>query len=251
MYGGRVDRPGPAVALMQPTFLPWSGYFALVDAADVFVFLDDFQFQRRSWHHRNRILSTAGKAAWITLPAAHTRSVRRASINRVIPILDTGFRRTFRGMVQQGYAHSDHVDELMPLLNRWIESDWASLADLNIAFIELVRGLLGIQTQTFRSSKVGSTGQRSARLADLLSRFGAERYLAASGSREYMVEDGVFPLADIVTCFQDYEPVDYPQRGTNCFVPYLSVLDLLLQIGPDRALSVVRAGSRPFRPWND
>jgi hypothetical protein len=236
---------------MQPTFLPWSGYFALLDTADIFVFLDDFQFQRRSWHHRNRIFSKPGETAWITVPAAHTGSDRRASINRVSPVLDTGFRRTFRGMLQQGYAHSVHLEDLMPLLNRWVESDWANLAELNIAFIELASGLLGIQSQTLRSSEVGSTGRRSARLADLLSRLGATRYLAAAGSRDYMVEDGVFPLADIVTCFQDYQPVEYPQRGTDRFVPHLSVLDLLLQVGPDRALGVIRAGNRPFRPWND
>ena len=236
---------------MQPTFLPWSGYFALVDAADVFVFLDDFQFQRRSWHHRNRIFAAPGEIAWITVPAAHTGSDKRASINRVPPVLDTGFRRTFRGMVQQGYGRSEHLPELLPSLNRWIESDWANLADLNIAFIDLALRLLGIQTQTFRSSEVGSTGRRSARLADLLSRLGAKRYLAAAGSRDYMVEDGVFPLAGIATCFQDYEPVRYPQLGADRFVPYLSVLDLLLQVGPDRALSVIRAGNRPFRPWND
>jgi WbqC-like protein family len=251
VYGESVDRSGPAVALMQPTFLPWAGYFALIDASDVFVFLDDFQFRRRSWHHRNRLFAAPGEAAWLTVPAAHTGSDKRASINEVAPVLDWGFRKTFRGMVQQAYSRSDHLQELMPPLNRWIEADWASLADLNIAFIELALRLLGIQTGTLRSSEMGSTGHRSARLADLLSRLGARRYLAAAGSREYMTEDGVFPLTEIETYFQDYQPAPYPQVGTDRFVPYLSVLDLLLQVGPDRALGVIRAGSRPFCPWND
>jgi hypothetical protein len=236
---------------MQPTFLPWCGYFALIDAADLFVFLDDFQFQRRSWHHRNRIFGAPGRPAWITVPVAHSRSDTRASINGVEPVLDAGFRRTFHGMLQHGYGRSAHLDELAPSLSRWIESDWTSLADLNIAFIELTLGLLGIQAHILRSSDLGSVGQRSARLADLLDRLGAARYLAAAGSRDYMIEDGVFPLADVVTCFQDYEPVVYPQLGTEGFVPTLSVLDVLLQVGPDRALSVIRAGSRPFRAWDD
>ena len=64
-----------------------------------------------------------------------------------------------------------------------------------------------------------------------------------------MTEDQVFPLEGVVTCFQDYQPAEYPQLGSDRFVPYLSVLDLLLQAGPDRALSVIRAGSRPFRDW--
>jgi hypothetical protein len=236
---------------MQPTFLPWTGYFALIDAADVFIFLDDFQFQRRSWHHRNRIFAAPGKPAWITVPVAHTRSETRASINCIPPILDTGFRKTFLGMLQHGYGRCEHLVEVMPSLCQWIESDWASLADLNISFIDLALGLLGIQTPTLRSSELGSVGRRSARLADLLNRVGANRYLAAAGSRDYLIEDEVFPLAEVMTCFQDYEPVAYPQLGSDQFVPYLSVLDLLLQAGPGRALSVIRAGSGPFSAWDD
>ena len=90
----------------------------------------------------------------------------------------------------------------------------------------------------------------SARLADLLNRVGAKRYLAAAGS-DYMTQDEVFPLAEVETCFQDYEPVEYPQLGADQFVPYLSVLDLLLHAGPGRALSVIRAGSGPFIAWDD
>jgi hypothetical protein len=236
---------------MQPTFLPWSGYFALIDAADVFIFLDDFQFQRRSWHHRNRIFAAPGRPAWITVPVAHTHSETRASIDCIPPVLDTGFRKTFLGMLHHGYARSEHLEEVMPSVCRWLESDWANLADLNISFIELTLGLLGIQTATLRSSELGSQGRRSARLAELLHRVGAKRYLAAAGSREYMTEDDVFPLADIVTYFQVYQPVDYPQLGADPFVPYLSVLDLLLQTGPGRALGVIRAGSRPFSAWDD
>ena len=140
---------------------------------------------------------------------------------------------------------------MIPSLCRWIESDWASLADLNISFIDLTLGLLDIQTPTLRSSELGSVGRRSARLADLLNRVEAKRYLAAAGSREYMKEDEVFPLAEVMTCFQNYQPVEYPQLGADQFVPYLSVLDLLLQAGPGRALSVIRAGSGPFSAWDD
>jgi hypothetical protein len=251
VYDDRVGRFGPAVALMQPTFLPWCGYFALIDAADVFIFLDDFQFQRRSWHHRNRIFAAPGKPAWITVPVAHTHSETRASIKCIPPVLDTGFRKSFLGMLQHGYGRCEHLEEAMPSLCRWIESDWASLADLNISFIDLTLGLLGIQTPTLRSSELGSAGRRSARLADLLHRVGARRYLAAAGSRDYMTKDAVFPLAEVMTSFQNYQPVAYPQVGADKFVPYLSVLDLLLQTGPGRALSVIRAGSRPFRAWDD
>jgi len=236
---------------MQPTFLPWSGYVALADAADVFVFLDDFQFQRRSWHHRNRMFSSPDDPTWVTVPVTHGRTDGRPAIAEVAPILDTGFRKTFRGVLQHGYGRSDHLDMLQPALDDWIDREWTTLADFNIAFIELVLAQLGIETETRRSSEIGSSGKRSARIADLLGRVGATRYLSAAGSRDYMLEDGVFPLAGVDTAFQDYAPAAYPQAGASEFVPYLSVLDVLLQVGPERALGVIRAGSRPFQPWMD
>ncbi len=251
MYDQRVGRDERAVALMQPTFLPWAGYFALADAADVFVFLDDFQFQRRSWHHRNRMFSSPGEATWVTVPVTSGSKDGRPAIDEVTPIVDADFRKTFRGLLQHGYGRSEHLEALLPALDGWIERDWANLADFNIAFIELAFELLGIRTETRRSSEVGSEGRRSARLADLLGRLEATRYLSAAGSREYMVEDGVFPLAGVETSFQDYEPVAYPQQGASEFVSSLSVLDLLLQVGPERAGAVIREGSRPFRPWED
>jgi hypothetical protein len=248
VYDQCVGRNNVVAALMQPTFLPWAGYFALADAVDVFVFLDDFQFQRSSWHHRNRLFQAPGEPAWLTVPVARSAD-DWPSIQSVAPVLDDRFKKRFRGMLKHGYGRSEHVGELMPALESWIRRDWTSLADLNIAFIQHAFELLDIRTETLRSSELGSTGRRSARVADLLGRVSAKRYLATPGARDYMVEDGVFPLEDIETCFQEYEPVEYPQVGASQFVPYLSVLDLLLQVGPDRARNVVREGSRPFQPW--
>src|SRR3954470_10587714 len=85
--------PSPTVALMQPTFMPWQGYFALIAAADCFVFLDDFQFCRRSFDQRNRILYGDGSANWITVPVVHAGTDHRGAFNEVVPQVDATFRR--------------------------------------------------------------------------------------------------------------------------------------------------------------
>jgi hypothetical protein len=241
--------PRPAVALMQPTFLPWQGYFALIDSVDQFVFLDDFQFCRRSFMHRNRLFLAAGNPGWVSLPVEHHGSDDRAALNQVKPLHDDAFRRKIMGMLRHSYGGCAHYARYAPEVEAWLAEPHADLASFNIAFIRRACQWLGLRAEFKRSSEIGSSGKRSSRLVDLLRRLDARTYLSARGSYEYMVEDAVFPLADIETRFQRFEPQAHAQKQSPMFVAYLSVLDALLQLGPERTLEVIRQGSRAFVPW--
>ncbi len=120
---------------------------------------------------------------------------------------------------------------------------------MNIAFIRLVARLLELEPAWTRSSELGSTGERSERVLDLLRRAGAATYLCARGSYGYMQEDGVFPVDDIEVTFQDFAPQPYPQRRTDEFVSHLSVLDALFEVGPAETRRLVTAGQRVWTPW--
>ena len=239
------------VAMMQPTFIPWAGYFALIAACDTFVLLDDFQFQRRSFHHRNRLFLSVEQPGWVTVPVEHSHSDDRPAINEIRPLLDSGFRGTFRRLLTHNYGQSAFFQSVTEPLTSVLEQEWASLADLNIALIECLSSLLGLAPTFVRSSAIGSTGSRSSRLADLLGRIEATGYVAAAGAEDYMRADGIFPLAGVETRFQNYVPVAYEQRQSSEFVPYLSVLDMILQIGSERARDCVKAGAREHRLWTD
>ena len=238
----------PRVALMQPTFLPWQGYFALIAEADLFVFLDDFQFCRRSFHHRNRLV-IGGCPAWLTLPVAHSGPGERPSLCDVRPRPDARFRRRFLGTLRHTYGSALHFDAVYPAIEAWIGRDWPDLAALNIAFIELSCGWLGLTTRFRRSSELEARGTRSGRIADLLERTGASTYLAAQGSLTYMREDEIFPLRGIDTFFQEFEPQPHATDAPGGFAPYLSVLDALFWIGPDATRRLIEAGQRGFSPW--
>jgi hypothetical protein len=234
---------------MQPTFLPWAGYFALLDISDSFVFLDDFQFSRQSFHHRNRLFSSPGRVQWVTVPVEH-RGTLSVSIANSRPVLDQGFTRSFSGLLQASYGSSRWFDRVAPTLNESIGAGHCSLADLNIDLIARICGLLGLEYRAMRSSEIGSTRARSTRIANLLRSVRAKTYLAAPGSMTYMAAEGIFPLRDVSTVFQSYLPEPYPQRHAEHFVPKLSVVDALFQVGPERALEVIRAGARGFTPWS-
>lgn len=238
-----------SVAMMQPTFLPWAGYFALMDAADCFVLLDDFQFQRKSFHQRNRLFVGAQQVGWVTVPVEHRHGTDYPRLCDLRPVLTARFRDKLGRLLFHNYGFSDHFAEVAAAVETAIECDWDSLADLNIALIEELTSMLGISTVFVRSSDFQSSGPRSERIAELLHKVHATTFLAAAGAEEFLREDGIFPLAGVDTAFQDYSPSPYPQRQTAAFMPYLSVLDMLFQVGPARSREVIRAGCREFVSW--
>jgi hypothetical protein len=237
------------VALMQPTFLPWQGYFGLVAAADVFVLLDDFQFQRHSFHQRNRIRLADGTETWISIPVGHPRDGEFPTLGDASPVVDAKWRRRLKTTLDQSYGRTPHHAALRLPIDEWIDATWTSVADMNIAFIQLVARLLDFDPVWRRSSEIGSTGQRSARVLDLLQRTAANTYLCARGSFDYMLEDGLFPVDDIEVVFQEFEPQRYPQRRADDFMSHLSVLDALFEVGADETRRIVLAGQRAWTPW--
>lgn len=249
------DRDRPAlrplrVACMQPTFLPWQGYFALIAAADVFVVLDDFQFRRRTFHHRNRVLFSDGGDRWVTVPASHSKDEARNTLREVAVGIDDEWRRKFRATLDHAYGNAPFHAQIRPMVDDWIGTEWPSLAACNTAFIQRVAGMLGFAPEWRLSSELGSAGQRSARILDLLRRTGAGTYLCARGSLEYMIEDALFPVDDIDVAFQEFEPQPYPQRRAPSFVSHLAVLDALFEVGADATRALVLAGQRAWIPWD-
>jgi hypothetical protein len=237
------------VAMMQPTFLPWAGYFAIMDACDQFVVLDDFQFQRQSFHQRNRLFVSGASVGWVTVPVEHRGSQGFPLLTEVRPLVTRRFAAKLARLVGQNYGFSSELDRVTDLLSSALARQWDSLADLNTSLISGIASLLGVTAVLIRSSDVGSGGRRSHRVADLLRKIGATTYLAAGGAEEYMRKDGVFPLEDIETRFQRYSPVPYPQRQSAAFEPHLSALDVLLQLGGSKALATIRAGHGESAAW--
>ena len=127
-----------------------------------------------------------------------------------------------------------------------------TLSIQNIAFIKFVSSLLDYKGEFQYSSNLPSNKLRSDRVEELLRWCDAKTYFCAKGSYDYMLEDGIFPLLDISVCFQDYYIEPYPQIGSkNEFIPYLSILDALMNIGPDRTREYVVNGTKKWIVWDE
>jgi hypothetical protein len=237
------------VAMMQPSFLPWLGFFELVNVSDIFIFLDDFQFSAQSYHQRNRLFINQGTVDWYTVPVRKCDSFKmpltEALINDEVP-----WRKKLLKRVTQNYSKAPFFRLVFDMLERHFDDREASLGELNIAIIQSICKLLGLERDFRRSSGLPSEACRSRRVLELLRWSETDTYYAAQGSFLYMLEDGVFPVEDITLLFQDFHPAPYRQIGSSPeFMPYLSIVDALFNLGPESTLSLIKTGTPRWKTW--
>jgi hypothetical protein len=231
------------VAISQPTYLPWLGYLDLIDQVDTFVFLDTVQFEKRSWQQRNRI-KTPGGLSLLTVPVA----VKGRFHQRIkdVEIDNRRFIRKHLRSIETNYNRAPFLSQYFPEIAQILEmgSCGASLADLNIQLIRWLCQVLGVRTRLLRSSQINHEGSRSELLLNLCRTLNADCYLSSAGSSQYLLHDVPrFSEAGIDVAFQQYTHPHYRQQFPP-FVPYASIVDLLLNEGA-RSLDILRSGRRP------
>ena len=225
-------------AIMQPTFLPRIGYFALMDAVDLFVFLDDVQFDKRSWQQRNRIKTPNG-IVWLTVPVL-TKGRRDQTIQQAEIQPDAKFPDAMWRTIEMSFARAPFADRYLPALHDIMAAHTSHVGALNIAIINWMAREFAITTPTLRSSDTPVTSAKEARLVDLCRVHGVTDYLSPPGSKAYLEESDAFETAGISLDYFDYTHPEYAQLHGD-FEPYMSALDLLVNEGPE-AGRVLRSG---------
>jgi WbqC-like protein len=223
------------LAVLQPGFLPWLGFFDQMARSDVFVYYDDVQFNKHGWRNRNRIKTPKGPA-WVTVPVLHS-GLHGQVIKDVLVDNSRNWARKLVATISQNYAHAPfrepYVGALSDLL---LGNKWARLADLDIEVSELMRHWLDITTTTVRSSELDIGGGQTERLVALCRHFGVQRYLSGDAAQSYLQQD-LFDEAGISVVWHNYKHPRYPQLHGE-FLPYLSALDMILNLGPQSASAI-------------
>lgn len=238
------------VAMMQPTFLPWLGYFELIKKVDIFVFCDDFQFVRKSYHQRNRLLFDKKNVTDVTVPVKKKGGYYQ-KINEVEIREDLPWRTKLWKSIELNYHKTPYFTLYANIIRPLILEPRVNLGEQNISFIECISSMLGLETKFIRSSNLHATGVRSELVKNLLHEIDADEFYQAHGSFQYMHEDNVFPLQDIPVYFQDAVSIPYHQfnNGTGQFIPYLSVLDALFNVGADVTESLIGQMTKHWSSW--
>lgn len=217
------------VAILQSNYIPWKGYFDLINAVDVFVWYDDVQYTPRDWRNRNRI-KTAQGLRWLTVPCGSHRS---RLINQV-DLQDPGWQESHWETLSRAYAQAPFFDDYRAFFEAlYLGNRWHTLSRMNQTFIESIcRDILGIQTLFRDSTEFDLTASKADRLLELLEQIGADRYLSGPSARDY-IDTRVFRDRGITVDWVDYEGYPaYPQLH-GPFEHRVTLLDLLFHVGDD------------------
>lgn len=224
---------------MQPTYLPWSGYFNLIANVDYFVFLDNVQYERRSWQMRNRILLN-GREHLLTVPLK--KCPQSTLLNEIQVSEDADWRKRHWDIIETAYRKSPYGIVVLDLLHRHYYGDEVSdlLSNINQGIIIDISNALKLKTMFVRASNVTSFGLRSERLASLCKSLSCDSYLSPAGSMDYLLADSFDEKYNILLEFQNYNPSNYKQYKANVFVSHLSVIDVIANIGLENAIAYVK-----------
>ena len=220
------------VAVLQPGYLPWLGFFDQLRRADVFVYYDDVQFDKHGWRNRNRIKTQSGPL-WLTVPVRHS-GLGFPSILDIEIESGTPWARKHVSSIRQAYARAPFLDRYLPALEELLQRRWERLVDLDLSCAALIAEWLGLSRHIERSSSLGVAGERSERLVNICRHFGASHYLSGDSAETYL-DVPLFEAHGIAVQWQRYRHPTYPQLHGD-FVPYLSAVDMVLNCGEEAPL---------------
>jgi len=217
------------VSISQPTFFPWIGYFNIIKNSDIFIFLDNVKFEKRSWQMRNRLKLVQDdneESVWINIP---TKIINSKTIINDVKIDNTqNWKRKHLQSFKVNYGESF---KNLKFLREMYEQEWENLVDFNIDFITNCCKFLEIKTKIFRASEQKVEGTKSKLLVNICKKFSATKYLSTIGAKDYLENDkGLFFKENIEIKYHEYSQPKYKQNGKK-FLEKLSILDLLFNEG--------------------
>lgn len=216
------------VTIHQPNYLPWIGFFSKIKQADVFVSLDIVAFSKDSFTQRTRIRTPHG---WTYLTIPIERKYYGRPINEVLLPEDSSWMEKHWKSLQFNYGKTSCFKNYKSFFEEFYHTKYPSLVELNENAIRFLMRELEIKTELLRASELGADTnlRRTDLLVDVLTKTSADSYLSGKSGEGYL-EKEKFREQGIELVFQRFEHPTYTQRFDE-FVPNLSIIDLLFNIG--------------------
>ena len=227
------------IAILQPGYLPWLGFFDQEMSVDKFILYDDVQYDRRGWRNRNR-LKTPDGPVWLTVPVEQKgrldQIIRDVKIDNERP-----WRKKHIGTVEGFYKKAPYFDSLFDGYREIIESGHEYLWQLDFDLINWMNRSMGIDTPIVLSSDLAVDGAKSDRLLAICRHLGADEYFSGAAARHYL-DVGLFRDAGIEVYYQEYVHPVYPQLHGK-FISHMSALDLMMIALPE-ASRIIESGRK-------
>ena len=226
------------VAIHQPNFFPWLGYFDKINRADIFVFMDEVAYPKSgnsmgSWLNRVSIL-VQGKAVWIGCPVIREHGVQ---IIKDVIINSLNWREKLLKTILYNYSKAIYFDETITWLKPLIMNPEENLSDYNTSSILKICDLLGIKTRFIRQSELNTSCASTELLIEIVKKVDGHSYLCGGGASGYQ-EDEKFNKAGVGLLYQNFKQPSYHQMGKE-FIAGLSCIDLFMNCGIEESARLV------------
>jgi hypothetical protein len=218
------------VAIVQSNYIPWRGYFDLINAVDEFILYDDVQYTIRDWRNRN-IIKTAQGPKWLTIPV----QVKGRYLQRVSEaiISDPDWGRKHWSSLVHSYSKARFFSAYRDTFEHlYLENAEKLLSRINRCFLAEICRILGIATKLAWSMDYKLTGGKTERLLSLCRQAGATHYLSGPAAKAYL-DEGLFKAADICVSYMDYSGYKEYEQLYPPFEPRVSIVDLIFNQGPE------------------
>jgi len=213
------------IAVLQPSYLPWLGFFEQMMSVDSFVFYDDVQYTKNDWRNRNRVKTKEG-FLWLTIPVKSSTSLQ---IREVRIDGSKHWQEKHRKTIAQLYSKSPYFEEVSALFEPFWTNRYEFLLDALRDSIVLIAEYLHIETKILFSSELQITGDKNEKLVNMCKILGASHYYSGLAAQNYL-DIELFNKNGIEVAFQYYKHPTYPQIHGD-FISHLSIIDLLFNCG--------------------
>lgn len=215
------------VAIHQPDYIPYLGYFYKMSKCDVWVHLDDCQFSNVNWHHWNRIKTSQGECR-LKIPVEQHLGY---PINKVRTRDELKWKAKHLKAVEMNYKKASHFEEVFHFWKELLIKDYENIADMNIAINTAIAQRLGFHPIFHCSSEMSINTMREERVIDICLQVGGDEYLSGRGAADYELKED-FKEKGLKLTYSDYIGIKYTQLWGG-FLPNLSILDFLFNCGFD------------------
>ena len=216
------------VAVHQPQYLPWLGYFDKIRQADIFCYLDNVQYKKNDWQNRNRIKTSQGWQ-WITVPVRFQFPEKICEV-KINPTMK--WRKKHLQALVTNYHRAPFFKQYIDLYEQIYSEDWEYVSELNIDSIERLKAALGLgRKPAIKASQLELREDPTDRLIDICKEVKADTYLSGQDGIKYMDLER-FKENSIKVIIQNFKHPVYQQMFEG-FQSHMSVVDLLFNCGPE------------------
>ncbi|WP_126455320.1 WbqC family protein [Sulfuriflexus mobilis] len=214
------------VAIIQSNYIPWKGYFDIINYVDAFIFLDDVQYTNRDWRNRNKIKGKHGEN-WLSIPVG---SSTKRLINEV-EVLDNSWPDIHANLIEEYYRTAPFYSDYSFLVNElYKNATITNLSKYNQYVIRFISDVLGIKTSFYNSSQFNAIGAKDEKLINLLTAVDATEYVSGPAGKNY-IDSNKFSEKNIKLSFFDYSGYREYKQLSEPFNHYVSILDLFFCTG--------------------